>query len=204
MKLDIEYEMGIIYEKWLLENTVYNKIVRHSAKGDWMGGVRDLFICSEPFIKETTKSYKNGMKVIVERIDKDKIKKTWLNGIEYLKEREVKALKRLAKYSHYPKLLEERENYIIETYCGRASRIKKDMIDQVEEIAKELETENIRHQDLVNKNLLSLNGNLYVVDFSRAVFDEEISQKQWRPRDIGDIPYTDRLALILQIKNSKL
>lgn len=186
-------------EKWLLENTVYNKIEVHEPQGTWKGGTRKLFVCSHPFVKKMTKSYQSGVQITVERIARDLIKKTWKNGLSNLKEREVKALKRLDKYSHYPKLVEEGDNYIIETYCGREIRILQGTVAQTVEIADELKKEGIVHQDLLNKNLLILNNTLYVIDFSRAVFDGEVSKKNWQPHDLDGMPYTDKGALLKSI-----
>ena len=191
--------------KWVFENTVYEDIALYTNEGIWKGGQRYLFTCSKPFIKEVTKSYKGGQKVIVERVATDKIKKTWLNGVEYLKEREVKALRRLAKYKHYPKLLEEGDNYIIETYCGRRSRLRnsQEMKSQVEEIVQELKQEKITHQDLYLKNMLVLNDVLYVIDFSRAVFDDEVSKTHWQPNSVNGAPYSDERAMLETIKDSR-
>jgi len=95
-----------------------------------------------------------------------------------MKEREVKALKLLESYDHYPKVLEEGEDYIIMDYIGR--RLKggfREYVNQAYEILEELKLVGIKHRDINRKNFLELNGRFYLIDFGWCVFkDEDITK----------------------------
>ena len=171
-------------EKWLFENTVYERIKRTPSTGGWMK--RDVFLCSHPLPR--IESTRRAATSIIERIARDKIKKqfrTYPKNCIWMKAREAKALKLLERYNHYPKLIEEGDDYIVMSFVGRRNQVKFDEMKlQALEILKELKEVGITHRDIVRKNFLSLNGILYLIDFGWCVFKDEDITKARKHRNL--------------------
>jgi len=156
-------------EKWLYENTIYEKIEKNKGVGGWHD--RNIFVCSNPVLVIKNKWVASNS--IIERVSRYKIKKNFKQKSIWMKERETKALKRLEKYNHFPKVFEEGDDYIIMEYVGRQNMLKQEMISQVNEIMSALEIERIKHRDIREENLVVLNGVLYLIDFGMCIFDDE-------------------------------
>ena len=177
-------------EQWLKEHTVYENIIKYPPLDgcNWKGGTRNIFICTKPFLKSSRN--RGNLSVVTERVARDKIRKTYINGTR-LKELEVKALKRLQGFEHFPKLLEDGDDYIVMSYVGKRSNVKKNMKAQAIEILKKLQEVNVVHNDITLKNLLAKNGQLYLIDFDRCLLDGKIDR--WRQR--AKSTYTDAQAI---------
>lgn len=131
----------------------------------------------EPIILQETK------RSLVEQISIDRVKKTYKNDLwkDKLKDalkREVKALEMLEKFDHYPKLIEVGDNYIVMSYVGK--QIPKGRVNdsdsvrgQCLDILDELGSVGIIHRDVRKNNLLTLDGKLYLIDFSSCAFAGE-------------------------------
>jgi len=164
-------------EKWLFENSVYERVKRTPSTSGWMN--RDIFIGTYPLVR--IESTRRAATSIIERIGRNQVKKmfrTYPKDCLSMQEREVKALKMLEKYDHYPKLLEEGDGYIVMDFVGRRNQVQYGkMKPQALEILKELKEVGITHRDMVRKNFLAMNGKLYLIDFGWVVFkDEDITK----------------------------
>jgi predicted Ser/Thr protein kinase len=97
------------------------------------------------------------------------------NFLEYdCLKREVFMLKKLAKYSHFPKLVAHDDTFIITHFIGEKLNSMNKPVNyeyQKNEILKILETEKIRHCDIKAEELLVKDGILYLVDFGWAMLD---------------------------------
>lgn len=117
-----------------------------------------------------------GRRSVIYETDDGNIKKVYRDSyIEDIK-REAKALKKLSKYNHFPKLLDEGDNYIVMTYVGR--KIKKEEMknfkSQALEILKELECSGIEHRDAESMHwMVSHDDVLYLIDFGACSFKGE-------------------------------
>jgi len=164
-------------EKWLFENTCYEKITRYGSTGGWMN--RSIFLCTHPLLR--IESTRRAASSIITRLGRDRVKKayrTYPKDCRWMCKREAKALRMLEKYDHYPKLIEEGEDYIIMNFVGRRNQVKfTQMKFQADDILKELKRVGLTHRDLVRKNYLAMNNNLYLIDFGWCVFaDEDIAK----------------------------
>ena len=156
-------------EKWLFENTVFRNIKRVQSVGGWLH--RDVFVCTRPLTILDGK--KRATTSIIERISPNKIKKTYRDGYKWMCNREANFLRALDKYDNFPKLIEEGDNYIIMSFCGRHEYTDFDDNSQIKEILKALEIEGIIHRDLKHSNLLTLNKKLYLIDFGWSTWSHE-------------------------------
>lgn len=172
-------------ERWLYENTTYERIFKLPSTGGWMN--RNIFYCTHPLTR--IESTRRAACSIIERIGKDKVKKifrTSPKNYEWMLPREIEALRRLSKYDHFPKLLEIGSNYIVMNFVGRRNQVKfGEMKGQALEILKNMREAGIKqHRDCVKKNFLALNGKLYLIDFGWAVFDGEDVEKARKHRNL--------------------
>lgn len=163
--------------RWLEENTCYRKIKRTPSTRGWMN--RAIFECSKPW--DRIESTREAASSIIERISRDKVKKTYRGypkDCKWMKEREAKALKLLECYDGFPKLLEEGEDYIVMNFLGR--RLKwgfKEYKDQAYELLRRVKEVGLLHRDINRKNFLVLNGKLSLIDFGWCIFpDEDVSK----------------------------
>jgi len=156
-------------ENWLHENTVFRSIERISSVGGWMH--RDVFVCTRPLI--VLDGEKRATTSIIERVSPNKIKKTYRDGYKWMCSREANFLRVLDKYDNFPKLIEEGDNHIIMTFCGRHEYTDFNDNSQIKEILKALETEGIKSKDIKHSNLLTLNKKLYLIDFGWSIFNHE-------------------------------
>ena len=88
-------------------------------------------------------------------------------------ETELEFYKKLKKYSHFPKVLEHTNQYIIFEYIGEildARNIPDNALQQIKEIYSSLEKEKIKHGDIKPNELLVKNNIIYLVDFGSAYF----------------------------------
>lgn len=83
--------------------------------------------------------------------------------------REIYILKKLSKYEKYfPKIIDYNDYGIITEYIGdilNTKNIPKDINVQINEIINILKSENIKHCDIKNDELLVKNNILYIVDW---------------------------------------
>lgn len=170
--------------KWLEECTCYHRFKRTPSTGGWMN--RSVFVCTRPvYYIESTRQAASS---IIERISRDKIKKTYRRypkECRWMQEREVRALKLLEPFGNYPRVLEEGEDYIIMNYIGR--RIKHKFArfkDQAYKILEEIKKVGIIHRDINRKNFLLLNGKLHLIDFGWCVFEGEDIKKARTHRNL--------------------
>ena len=116
---------------------------------------------------------RKGRRAIIEI--SEKVKKIYRAVyIDDLK-REVRALKILSKYNHFPKLLEVGDNYIVISYDGKIVN-KKDRgnyKNQALELLSELEEAGIEHRDAESVHWREINGKLYLIDFGACSFRGE-------------------------------
>ena len=119
----------------------------------------------------------------------------YLGGIDGLFEREVKCLKKLYGYNHFPYLLcvDEEKKSIYINYCGETlneSNIPKNWKEQIEDCLIILEKENIFHNDIWIPNLLVNEDTINIIDFGFGTFNSE------------NFPFTNMNKLYLDKSNS--
>jgi len=116
-----------------------------------------------------------GRRAIIERIASDKIKKTYRKSYIADLKREVRALRILEKYEHFPKLLEVGDSYIVMTYVGKKINKKdsKKFKGQALEILQELKESGIKHRDAEDTHWRIMNEKLYLIDFGACNFEGE-------------------------------
>jgi len=169
-------------ERWLHECTPYRSIKNIGPAGGWMR--RDIFICSRPIIKW------EGVTSWVFRTGRNRIRKEYKEGREWMGEREAKAFRRLEKFDHFPKLLDLGENYIEMTYCGRRiGDLEEGYREEMGIILDELEEAGVNNRDIGLNNILVKNGRLYLVDFGWSVFDDEDPEDFPVAGGVGGAPY---------------
>jgi len=116
---------------------------------------------------------------------------------------EVECYRRLSDYNNFPKLINaDKKNFAIEIeHCGKKIDSITDTINdinkQIYNIWNALQNENILHLDIMKKNFVSKNGNLYLVDFDIAVIDNNILSSKLEKR------YEDQKKMLTNIKNFK-
>jgi len=153
-------------KKWLYENTVYRTIEEHDSVGGWID--RKLYICREPMINYWDKKVNTSS--VLDRISPNKIKKRFVEPRKHLLHQEVKALKKLEKFEHFPKVLEVGEDYFIMTYVGHP--IDRNAGEQTEEILNALDKAGIAHNDIRVENFL-WDDKLMLIDFGKCSFKDE-------------------------------
>ena len=188
-------------ERWLFENTAYEKIVRLPSTKGWMN--RDIFYCTHPLTR--IKSTRRAACSIIERIGRNKVKKTFRKipkNYEWMLPREVKALKMLEPYDNFPKLLEVGSNYIVMNFVGRRNQVNPlEMKGQVQVILQNMRKAGIKqHRDINRKNFLALNGKLYLIDFGWAIFDGEDINKARQHRNLSKKTDEEVLSHLFKIK----
>jgi len=186
-------------ERWLFENTAYERVFRLPSTSGWMN--RDIFYCTHPLTR--IESTRRAACSIIERIGRDKVKKTFRTipkDYEWMLPREVEALKRLGPYDHFPKLLEVGENYIVMNFVGRRNQVKfHQMKSQTQDIIKDMRTAGIKqHRDCNKKNFLALNGKLYLIDFGWCVFDGEDINKAKQHKNLPTKTDEELIALLFK------
>ena len=98
------------------------------------------------------------------------------SNLEKLLENEVCILKRLDKYHNFPKIINiNKENHSFKmTYCGESiydlKKNKKlivpnNWLEQIKNISKNLNEENIYNNDIAITNICILNEKIYLIDF---------------------------------------
>ena len=117
--------------------------------------------------------YWKGFTARVKKISSDVVKKTYLFQFEWMVSREAKFLTQLNQYKCFPKLIAVGKNYIDMTYCGNRINSVKEYTEQSKNILSILKKEKITHRDVNPKNLLILNGVLYLIDWGWSLFDGE-------------------------------
>ena len=126
------------------------------------GQERNVFIC------KGSKIVFKGKKAIIRRLNENTVIKEYEDEILWAKEREAKCLKQLAASSYFPRLLDEGTNWIKMEWAG--DRVKNaNQLDQLEDIVKILEENDIVHRDICPENLLYMEGRLSLIDFGWAV-----------------------------------
>ncbi|MBU0846659.1 hypothetical protein KKH23_05665 [Patescibacteria group bacterium] len=137
-----------------------------------------------------------GRRSITEVIGSDRIKKTYREAYMEDLPREVRALQRLGKYDHFPKLLERGRDYVIVSYVGR--RVRKEdrgrYRGQALEILRELEEAGIEHRDGWKDHWREMDGRLYLIDFGACSFRGERNPGVRKFKQRGtDREWVDRL-----------
>jgi hypothetical protein len=97
------------------------------------------------------------------------------NNPEYIKH-ELKVYERLKNYIHFPKIIERTHSYIIFENVGEMinpHNIPNDALKQINEICKILQKEKIKHNDIRENEVLVKKGIIYLVDYNRAILDDE-------------------------------
>jgi len=153
-------------KKWLYKNTVYRTIEEHDSVGGWQD--RKLYVCTEPMINYSNRKVNTSS--VLDRISPDKIKKRFVKPRKHLLHQEVKALKKLEKFEHFPKVLEVGEDYFVMTYAGHP--IDRNAGEQVDEIMDALDKTGISHNDIRVENFL-WNDRLMLIDFGKCTFEDE-------------------------------
>lgn len=150
-------------KEWLWECTGFTSITDIGFVPGWNN--RHIFVCKKPVFKWS------GYTATVERVGRNRLRKTYKQPFRWMAKREAECLRRLAKYDNFPKLLWEAGNYIDISYCG----IRKKVNDkkQCMNILKALEEQKIIVRDINPKNLLNLNGTIFLIDMGWATLDFE-------------------------------
>jgi tRNA A-37 threonylcarbamoyl transferase component Bud32 len=95
---------------------------------------------------------------------------------------EIKALMKLKGYPHFPHIIEFDPNSltIYMTYCGRnisSTNLPKNWNEQVKEIFQIMSTLNVNSNDMLVRNVCSLNGEIKIIDFGlHTNFGKTISE----------------------------
>jgi hypothetical protein len=97
------------------------------------------------------------------------------NDVNLVK-KELQVYERLKNYSHFPKIIQSTNGYIIFEKVGEIinpHNIPNDALKQINEICKILQKEKIKHNDIRENEVLVKKGIIYLVDFNRAILDDE-------------------------------
>ena len=89
---------------------------------------------------------------------------------------ELQVYERLKNYLHFPKIIQYTNSYIIFENVGEMinpHNIPNDALKQINTICKILQKEKIKHNDIRENEVLVKKGIIYLVDFNRAVLDDE-------------------------------
>ena len=98
----------------------------------------------------------------------------------YLFWNEIKSLKTLFPFKHFPKLIlyDARRLIIYMTYCGplvSPKNLPSNWKDQLEDIRKILKATNVSSNDMIARNTCVLDGTLHIIDFGlNTVFRSDI------------------------------
>jgi SAM-dependent methyltransferase len=149
--------------KWLWENTMYSQIQDIGFLPAWNN--RHIYVCKAPI------SFWKGYTARIERISRGVMRKRFRQGLEWMVAREIQALTRLKEYPNFPRIKGSGVDYVDLSYCGNREGIKDRT--QCEAIMKALAETNVIHRDINPKNLITLNGQLFLCDFGWCLFDDE-------------------------------
>jgi serine/threonine protein kinase len=128
---------------------------------------------------ETWKGYTS----VVERVNEDVVRKRFKQKFMWMIKREVEALRRLSKYKNFPKIVSVQDKYIDISYCG--VQTKELDREQCLEILLALKETRIVHRDIIPRNLLKREKNIYLIDFGWCLFDGEKESPIIPPKGLG-------------------
>lgn len=167
-------------EAFLRENTPFVNIKNVGPFQDkWRrtGNERNVFICTGRRVLY------EGMQAVIERIKRDRIRKTFEAEAEWAMEVELRCLQRLKGYPFFPKVLAVGESWFEMEYCGE--RIcHPSQLAELNEIVRILKKENIVHRDINRNNLLFHKDRLFLIDFGWAVIDGK-QPRDYIPKRLG-------------------
>lgn len=171
-------------KEWLFECTAFSDIRDIGFTPGWHGD-RHIHICSKPEYELS------GNRSKIERISRDVVRKTYTPEDKWMVDREEICLKRLEAYRNFPKFVGKTENTVDISYCGRVQPCNDlwDFEDQKRDILRALEDCRITHRDVKPKNVLRLNGIMYLVDFGWALLDDETDESVPTPPTLGGQRY---------------
>lgn len=132
------------------------------------------------------------------------VRKTYTNDIKRRMFKEHRALKKLEKYSHFPKIIHVHQNTIYMTYTGisilESKHIPLNLEEQINEIIDALKTEDIFHQDLILKHVTIKGNTVYLIDFEKSMTNSELTMARkfalntYRVLKYYDVNYLKKLV----------
>ncbi|MBU0677406.1 MAG: methyltransferase domain-containing protein [Verrucomicrobia bacterium] len=164
----------------LEENTPYTAIRDAGPFNDkWRaaGKERNVFLCTNPCMVFRGK---NG---VIERVKRNRVRKTFRGNALDIMRHEVSCLKRLEQCPFFPSVLDEGDNWFEMEYAG-TEVTDVGQLAGLDDIARTLVQNGIVHRDMNRKNLLYRNGRLSLIDFEWATIDG-IALREEVPEGLG-------------------
>ena len=146
--------------------------------------------------RKLIKKFTNGISGYTCLIEGNIVKKVYTNNIQRRMFKEIRALKLLENYNHFPKILHIDSNTIYMTYVGISIKniitLPIDYQQQLAEIIEELKECDIFHQDITLDHIMVLNNILYLIDFEKSMtLDELTMAKKFKLPTYNVLRYTD-------------
>ena len=157
---------------------------------------------SEDYSKrKILKYFTKGTSGITCLVEGNIVKKVYTNDVERRMGKEARALERLEKYGHFPKIIHKGQNTLYMTYVGRSIKyypkllLPKNFGQQINEIIFALKVEDVFHQDLIIDHITLHKGRIYIIDFEKSMTNEELlyakqnNLPRWRVLKYHDVNY---------------
>lgn len=147
------------------------------------------------------KNFTNGMSGITSLLQNNIVRKIYTTDIQTRMSKEIRALKKLSDYDHFPKLIHVHKNIIYMTYCGISiknmsySQLPIDYEEQADEIIDALKTEDIFHKDIAIEHITVKDNTLYLIDFEKSFtqselhFARKLNLTSWKDMRYHDLNY---------------
>jgi tRNA A-37 threonylcarbamoyl transferase component Bud32 len=143
--------------------------------------------------------HSKAVHLLADRNGKKIVRKEFLSKEVF--QREVDALTILQKYNFVPRLIhiDQENKTIYMSYCGKCLNRSKffDNGEKINKMIKRINSTGLYHNDLKPRNVCSLKGNLYIIDFSLATKD-----KYWHKKGTSSA-YTLNMVKLKKSKKRK-
>lgn len=155
-------------EELLKIYTPFKKIINYGSFDDnwrkpWKR--RNVYFCENPSYEFNSKSN------YVVRVSSNKVRKKYKPNNLWGMENEIRALTKLKNYKEFPNILKIGKDWIELDLLGHNKSPVKYDFDRLNKIISILDKEGIIHRDINPRNLLTNNGDIFLIDFEWSITD---------------------------------